>query len=80
MREGDFTRRRSHVSARSLGVRRWCSRRSRRRRPKLDADSEASHLLRPTASHRDLSRPQPRRLLVDHIHDGEAAEVLLGLD
>ncbi len=47
---------------------------------KLHGDSEASHLLRPTAGHRDLSRPQPRRLLVGHIHDGEAAEVLLGLD
>ena len=47
---------------------------------KLHGDLEASHLLRPTAGHRDLSRPQPRRLLVGHIHDGEAAEVLLGLD
>ena len=47
---------------------------------KLRRDPEASHLLRPTAGHRDLSRPQPRRLLVGHIHDGEATEVLLGLD
>jgi hypothetical protein len=46
----------------------------------LEGDLEASHLLRPTAGHRDLSRPQPRRLLVGHIHDGEAAEVLLRLD
>src|SRR5580658_1995863 len=47
---------------------------------KLHGDPEASHLLRPAAGHRDLSGPQPRRLLVGHIHDGEAAEVLLGLD
>src|SRR5215469_15985889 len=39
---------------------------------------EASHLLRPTAGHRDLSGPQPRRLLVGHVHDCEATEVLLG--
>jgi hypothetical protein len=43
-------------------------------------DPETSHLLRPTAGHRDLSGPQPRLLLVGHIHDGEAAEKLLGLD
>src|SRR4029450_302869 len=47
---------------------------------KVHGDPEASHLLRPTAGHRDLSRPQPRSLLVGHTHDGEAAEVLLGLD
>jgi hypothetical protein len=27
-----------------------------------------------------FSGPQPRRLIVGHIHDGEAPEVLLGLD
>jgi hypothetical protein len=27
-----------------------------------------------------VEAPQPRRFFVDHIHDGEAAEVLLGLD
>src|SRR5580693_3397099 len=47
---------------------------------KLRGGPEASHLLRPAAGHRDLSGPQPRRLLVGHVHDGEAAEVLLGLD
>ena len=62
--------------------------RSRPRRPPtpsrgrgaLHGDLETSHLLRPTAGHRDLSRPQPRRILVVHRHDGEAAEVFLGLD
>jgi hypothetical protein len=47
---------------------------------KLPRDLEASHLLRPAARHRDLSGPQPRGILVGHIHDGEAAEVFLGLD
>src|ERR1700733_1534956 len=46
---------------------------------KLPGDLETSHLLRPTAGHRDLSRPHPRRLFVGHIHDGEAAEVPLRL-
>jgi len=41
---------------------------------------EAPNLLWPTACHRDLSRPQTCRLLVGHVHDGEAAEVFLGLD
>src|SRR5262245_559319 len=43
-------------------------------------ESETVHLLRPAAGHCDLSRPQPRRLLVGHVDDGEAAEVLLALD
>jgi hypothetical protein len=46
----------------------------------LPGHPEASHLLQPTAGHRELSRPQTRRLLVGHIHDGGTAEVLLGLD
>lgn len=39
---------------------------------------ETSDLLRPTAGHRGLG--QPRRTFVSHVHDGEAAEVLRGLD
>src|SRR6476620_1207609 len=40
---------------------------------------EPSNLLRPPARHRDLSCPQTRSLLVGHVDDGEAAELLLGL-
>lgn len=47
---------------------------------KVPGVAELSYLLRPAAGHRDLARPQSPRLLVGHVHDGEAAEVLLGLD
>src|SRR6476619_971162 len=41
---------------------------------------EAVHLLRPADRDRDPAGPVPGRLLVGHIDDREAAEVLLGLD
>src|SRR5262245_13101335 len=47
---------------------------------RLRGDPETSHLLRPTAGHRDPSRPYPSGLSIAHIHPAEAAEVLLGLD
>jgi len=46
----------------------------------LHGDLEASHLLRPSAGHRDPSGPQPRGFLVGHVQDGEAADVLFGFD
>jgi hypothetical protein len=42
--------------------------------------AETAYLLRPAAGHRDPSGPQPGSLLVGHVDDGEAAEMLLGLD
>src|SRR6185369_5329055 len=39
---------------------------------------EPSNLLWPPTRHRDLRRPQARSLLVGHVDDGEAAELLLG--
>src|SRR4051794_39368706 len=41
---------------------------------------EPADLLRPAARLRDLAGPHPRRVLVGHVHDGQAAEELLGLD
>src|ERR1039458_8127855 len=38
-----------------------------RRPPRSSPPTAAPHLLRPTAGHRDLPRPQPRRFLVGHI-------------
>lgn len=42
--------------------------------------SEPVHLLRPVEHGREPAGPVPRRRVVGHVDDGEAAEVLLGLD
>src|SRR5262245_9643461 len=58
----------------------WAAaRRSLRSSPRWGCVPEPPHLLRPTAGHRDLPRPQPRGFRVGHVDDGEAAEVLFGL-
>src|SRR5438034_757674 len=48
--------------------------------PGLPGTSEPVYLLRPVEHGREPAGPVPRRLIVGHVHDGEAAEVLLGLD
>src|SRR6476659_9275763 len=41
---------------------------------------ESANLLWPAARFRDLAGPRPGGLLVGHVHDGEPAQELLGLD
>src|SRR6266498_3230246 len=48
--------------------------------PGLPGTSEPVHLLRPVEHGREPAGPVSRRRVVGHVHDGEAAEVLLGLD
>src|SRR5205823_12611551 len=48
--------------------------------PGLPETSEPVYLLRPVEHGCQPAGPVPRRRVVGHVHDGEAAEVLLGLD
>jgi hypothetical protein len=47
--------------------------------PGLPGTSEPVHLLRPVERGREPTGPVSRCLVVGHVHDSEAAEVLLGL-